>query len=146
MFDAYHQLTTEYDSDAVITLFTPLKQWEDKYRQVIQLGKKLPVLDASLKSQALSLAGCESQVWCLHEIKEGQLLFALDSDARIVRGLIVLILAAVNGKPPAEIAALDLEAYFAQLNLLEQLSASRSSGVRAIINHLQQLAADELAK
>lgn len=107
--------------------------WEDKYRQVIQWGKKLPVMPDELKTTQVLVAGCESQVWLVAEQINGRWFFCADSDARIVRGLIALVMAALDGATESEILSFDIEGYFDQLGLIEHLSASRGNGLRAIV-------------
>ena len=74
---------------------------EDKYRQLIMLGKQLPALPDELKAQAKEIAGCENRVWLGYTVAEnGKMHFFGDSEGRIVRGLLAVLLTAVEGKPP----------------------------------------------
>ena len=114
--------------------------WEDRYRNVIQLGKKLPQLDDSYKQDQLKISGCESQVWLHHQIIDDHYYFIADSDARIVRGLITLVLAAYDGKTATEINAFDIDTYFQSLGLIDHLSPSRGNGLKAIVEQIKQLA------
>lgn len=118
----------------VTTLLAAEKGWQNKYRQLILLGKKLPDLAVEAKTEANQIHGCESQAWLIHSIDaEARLWFGLDSDARIVKGLMAALLAAVNGKTRAEIAALDIDGYFAELGFMQQLSPSRGNGLQAVV-------------
>jgi cysteine desulfuration protein SufE len=92
----------------------------------------------ALKQENVTVAGCESQVWLVAEQRGEQWFFCADSDARIVRGLIALVLAAYDGKAADEIRAFDIEDYFDQLGLIEHLSASRGNGLRAIVDTIKQ--------
>ena len=114
--------------------------WQDKYRLLMQLGKLLPVLEDSFKTENARVDGCESAAWLYHCEIDGQHFYLADSEARIVKGLIVLLLAATNGKSSAEIAAFLPEQYFAELGLAGQLSPSRSNGLFALASKLQLLA------
>ncbi len=115
--------------------------WEDRYRQVIQWGKKLPIMPEELKSERVLVSGCESMVWLVGQYQEGKWYFCADSDARIVRGLIALVLAAFNGKSTQEIRAFDVETYFENIGLLAHLSPSRGNGLRAIVDQIKQIIA-----
>ena len=115
--------------------------WEDKYRFVIDLGKDLPSLSESERIDENIIRGCQSQVWLVHEIKENILHFAMDSDAHIVRGLISIVLIALNNRSANDILATDIEALFEELQLLSHLSATRGNGLRAMIQRIQQIAA-----
>ncbi|KQA27035.1 Fe-S metabolism protein SufE [Vibrio metoecus] len=111
--------------------------WEDRYRQIIQWGNLLPVMPEVLKSEQVLVSGCESEVWLVAEQQGEQWFFCADSDARIVRGLIAIVLAALNGKTSAEISAFSMDDYFAELGLLAHLSPSRGNGLQAIVATIQ---------
>jgi len=113
--------------------FAPLTQWEDKYRQLILLGKKLPALTDELKARAQEIPGCENRVWLGYSVSpQGALHFFGDSEGRIVRGLLAVLLTACEGKQPLELLAGDPLALFDELGLRSQLSASRNQGLNAL--------------
>ena len=129
------------DIQALKDTFEFFDDWEDKYRFVIDLGKDLPYLSESERIDENIIRGCQSQVWLVHEIKENTLHFAMDSDAHIVRGLISIVLIALNNRSANDILATDIEALFEELQLLSHLSATRGNGLRAMIQRIQQIAA-----
>ena len=136
-----HPFGTEITCEAIIAQMSQANGWEDRYRNVIQLGKKLPAMPEELKQDELKVSGCESQVWLTHQQQEdGSFHFAADSDARIVRGLITLVLAAYEGKNAEQILAFDIDGYFEQLNLIAHLSPSRGNGLKAIVEQIKALA------
>lgn len=114
--------------------------WEERYKYIIDLGKELPEMDASLRTDEYLVRGCQSQVWLVDEWRAGKLFFQSDSDAFIVRGLLGVVLAAFNGKTPGEILAFDIDAYFTQLDLLQHLSSTRGNGLRAMVKRIQDRA------
>ena len=121
--------------------FTPLTQWEDKYRQLILLGKQLPSLSDPLKAAAQEIAGCENRVWLGHSVlNDGTLHFFGDSEGRIVRGMLAVLLTAIEGKRPESLLAGDPLALFDELGLRAQLSASRNQGRAALSSAVQQAA------
>lgn len=131
------------DVDELKETFAFFDDWEDKYRFVIDLGKELPDLDAELKTDDNLVRGCQSQVWLTHTVDaDGTLDFALDSDAFIVRGLISVVLTALNHKTPAEVLAFDVEGLFSELELIQHLSATRGNGLRAMIQRIREVAAN----
>ncbi|MCW8331309.1 cysteine desulfurase sulfur acceptor subunit CsdE [Photobacterium sp. SDRW27] len=135
-----HPFGTEVTTKSIIAQMQAANGWEDRYRNVIQLGKKLPALPDSLKQEQLKVSGCESQVWLAHQ-QDGEIFhFAADSDARIVRGLITLVLAAYEGKTASEIRAFDIDGYFDSLGLMAHLSPSRGNGLWAIVGQIKTLA------
>jgi len=128
---------TAQDIEATMQGF---KGWEDRYRQVILWGKKLPQMPDEFKSEQVTVAGCESQVWLVSELLDGKWYFCADSDARIVRGLIALVMAAYNGKTSEEIAQFDIDSYFEKTGLIAHLSPSRGNGLRSIVEQIKTLA------
>ncbi|MGP8334672.1 cysteine desulfurase sulfur acceptor subunit CsdE [Serratia sp. CY43514] len=139
---APHPFGREVTADALIAIFSALKQWEDRYRQLIMLAKRLPPLPEALRSEEMALSGCENRVWLGHQLLEdGTLHFYGDSEGRIVRGLLAVLLTEVEGKTPQQIAALDPLALFDRLALRAQLSATRASGLAALAAAVKAIAA-----
>jgi cysteine desulfuration protein SufE len=114
--------------------------WEDRYKYIIDLGRELPEMDAAKKDDAHMVRGCQSQVWIDGEEIDGQMWFEADSDAFIVKGLLGVVLAAYNGKPPNQIHDFDVEHYFEQLGLIKHLSPTRGNGLRAMVKRIQGMA------
>ena len=121
--------------------FSLFTDWEDKYRYIIDLGKELPELHEKDKIEKNLIRGCQSQVWLTHNINpEGSIHLDIDSDAHIVRGLIAIVLAALNDKLPRQIIEFDVELLFSDLELLEHLSPTRGNGLRAMVQRVQSVA------
>lgn len=131
---------TEITSEDIVQTMQQFNGWEDRYRQVIQWGKKLPVMPEELKSEQVTVSGCESLVWLVSQQIEGIWHFCADSDARIVRGLIALVMAAFEGKTSQQIQDFDVDGYFEQLGLITHLSPSRGNGLKAIIDKVKEIA------
>lgn len=130
---AGHPFGTTVTEASLRQIFGPLTQWEDKYRQLILLGKQLPALADEFKAQAQEIAGCENRVWLGHVRKQdGSLHFFGDSEGRIVRGLLAVLLTAVEGKSVDQLKSSDPLALFDELGLRAQLSASRNQGLNAL--------------
>ncbi|MNH14293.1 Sulfur acceptor protein CsdE [compost metagenome] len=137
----YTQIGQEPDADAIRQQFAAAKGWENQYRLIIQLGKLLPALPTEWQTEEHRLKGCESQAWLKGEQSgDGRWHFACDSDARIVRGLIVIVLAALNHQRAGEIQTFDVDGYFAELGLEKHLSPSRGNGLRSIVQGIMALA------
>lgn len=130
---AGHPFGTTVTEDTLRNTFAPLTQWEDKYRQLILLGKQLPALPEALRAQAKEIAGCENRVWLGYTLHQnGTLHFFGDSEGRIVRGLLAVLLTATEGKTATELLVHSPMALFDELGLSAQLSASRSQGLHAL--------------
>ncbi len=137
----YTPIGLEPDANSIRQQFAAANGWENQYRLIIQLGKQLPALPGEWQQEEFRLKGCESQAWLKGEKSEDDRWhFACDSDARIVRGLIVIVLAALNHQPAAAIHSFDMEGYFSELGLEKHLSPSRGNGLRAIVLAIREQA------
>ncbi|MEL0167114.1 MAG: SufE family protein [Pseudomonadaceae bacterium] len=132
---------TEITSEDIVDTLSFFDSWEDRYKYIIDLGKELPELDPSQRTEENLVRGCQSQVWLVSRREGDKLYFDADSDAFIVKGLLAVVLAAYNGKRAEDIRAFDVEAYFTQLNLLKHLSVTRGNGLRAMVQRIQAAAA-----
>lgn len=108
--------------------------WQEKYRQIMLLGKQLPTLASEFQCEAAQVKGCESKAWLYHSQIDGGHYYLVDSDARVVKGLAALVIAQLQGKSSAEIAGFNAANYFEQLGLAGQLSPSRTNGLTALVN------------
>src|SRR5471030_244729 len=113
--------------------------WEQRARLLMQWGDRLPALSAVDKVDANRVHGCESQVWLVGALQAGHWWFSAASDARLIRGLVALLLARVNGLSAAELQRVDLPDWFNQLGLSRQLSPSRSNGLNAVLQRMHEL-------
>ena len=123
----------------VIEKLTSAKSWDGKYREIMLLGKQLPLFQAELKLDEALVSGCESQVWLYANWQDQQLWLALSSDSKIVRGLLAIVLAKFNGKTKDEISSVNVDQYFEKLGLSQHLSPSRSNGLHAIVEKIKSL-------
>ena len=112
--------------------------WQDKYREIMLLGKQLPSLPDELKIDSAKVSGCESNVWLYIEFDEQEqhLLVSADSDTRIVKGLIYIITSLVNGCTIEQFLRLDIQNEFDELGLTQHLSQSRGNGIRSIAKEI----------
>ena len=123
--------------------FALFDDWEDRYRYLIDLGRKLPPFPDALKTDAHKVRGCMSQVWMVPGHPEGapnRFAFAADSDAHIVKGLIAVLGTLYSGKTPAEIAAIETDAAFRGLGLDQHLSPSRRNGLVSMVEKIKTYA------
>ncbi|RON56906.1 SufE family protein [Pseudomonas frederiksbergensis] len=129
-------------ADAVTALeaFQQAGSWEQRARLLMQWGERLPALSDVDKVEANRVHGCESQVWLVGRLQDGHWQFSASSDARLIRGLVALLLARVNGLSAVELQQVDLPGWFNQLGLSRQLSPSRSNGLNAVLQRMNELA------
>jgi sulfur transfer protein SufE len=112
--------------------------WEQRARLLMQWGERLPPMSDAEKSDQQRVHGCESQVWLSAEPLDGRWQFKAYSDARLIRGLLALLLVRVEGLSAAEVEALDLPGWFTELGLARQLSPSRSNGMNAVLKRMRE--------
>ena len=129
------------EAAAALEDFQAVGSWEQRARMLMQWGERLPALADADKVDANLVQGCESLVWLVADLRDGHWQFAASSDARMIRGLVALLLARVNGLSATELQAVDLPDWFAQLGLSRQLSPSRSNGLNAVLQRMRQLSA-----
>lgn len=134
------QFGIDVSVDDIIDSLGFFDNWEERYKYIIDLGKELPEMNPSLRTDEYLVRGCQSQVWLVDEWRDGKLFFQADSDAFIVKGLLGVVLAAFNGKTPGEILAFDIDSYFTRLDLLQHLSSTRGNGLKAMVKRIQDRA------
>ncbi len=126
--------------DELIENFSLFDDWEERYRYLIDLGRALPHMDDSIKTDESLVRGCTSRVWLVPEIKDNVLSFQADSDAHIVRGLVAILRAAYHECSLSDIRAVDIEGSFQKIGLDQHLSANRRSGFFAMVERIKSFA------
>ena len=106
---------------------------EDRYRLLIDLGRQLETMPEVLKTEATKVRGCSASVWVYPTAKDGRLHFLADSNAAITKGVVALVLSAVQDMPAAEVARMDITQALAPFELRKHLSANRTQGVPNMI-------------
>lgn len=112
------------------------ENWKDKYKYIIDMGKKLPPFPEEYKTEENRIHGCQSQVWIHIEEKDGKLFMQAVSDAAIVSGLIAVLLKVYSGRTPHQIIDMPLD-FLSQTGLLQHLSPNRSTGLYHMIKRIQ---------
>lgn len=125
-------------ANQALLAFQQAPGWEQRARLLMQWGERLAPMNDAEKSDETRVHGCESQVWLSAEHRDGGWYFKAYSDARLIRGLLALLLVRVEGLPAAEVEALDLSAWFSELGLARQLSPSRSNGMNAVLKRMRE--------
>ena len=141
-------MTLDTTIEEVLEDFEYLDDWEERYQEIIDLGKKVPPLDDAYKTEAYKVRGCVSQVWLVPHVAETMpptISFDADSDAHIVRGLVAILLMVYSGKTPEQILDADIEGIFNRLDLASHLSPSRSNGFRSMVKKIRSIARGALA-
>ena len=120
--------------------FALLEDWRDKVEYIIELGRDLPPLPDALKTEASKVRGCQSQVWLVAEPEAGgRLHLRADSDAVLVKGLILLLLRLYDRRTPAEILANPPDV-LERIGLAKLLTPGRSNGLYAMVGRIRGIA------
>ncbi|QXI32822.1 MULTISPECIES: SufE family protein [Pseudomonas] len=119
--------------------FDQARGWEQRARLLMQWGDRLEPLTEAEKVEANRVHGCQSLVWLVAKQVDQVWQFKASSDARLLRGLLALLLVRVQGLPSEALARLDLRQWFTQLGLERQLSPSRSNGLHAVLQRMAEL-------
>ncbi len=114
--------------------------WDERYGLLIDLGRALAPMDASLKTAATKVPGCSASVWVYPLEDAGRLRFQADSDAAITKGIVALVVLMADGRTPAEVLATDFEAAIDRLGLRQHLSSNRTQGLPNMIARVREAA------
>jgi len=114
---------------------------DERYRLLIELGRELDEMPQALKTDATLVRGCSASVWVYPTAQDGGLHFLADSNAAITKGIVALVLSAVQDRPAADVAKMDIAAALEPFDLRNQLSSNRTQGVPNMIALVKQHAA-----
>ncbi len=114
---------------------------DERYRLLIELGRELEPMPDALKTDATLVRGCSASVWVYPTVAAGKLHFLADSNPAITKGIIALVLSAVQDQPADEVAVMDVAAALAPFDLKNQLSSNRTQGVPNMIALIRETAA-----
>jgi cysteine desulfuration protein SufE len=126
-------------ADQLVSQFQGFKSWEDRYREIIQFGKKLEPMPDQFKEEKYIIKGCQSQVWLYPKFENGKIHFSADSDSMLVKGIIALLLEVYNDRAPAEIQACSPD-FLKQIGISEHLSMNRTNGLASMVKQIQMYA------
>lgn len=119
-------------------LFSKQHNWQDRYRQLIALAKQLPDFPDIKKIESNQIYGCENRVWLTNEKQlDNTFTFQGDSEGRIVKGLLAILIIIANHKTAEQIQAIDFLAILKQLKITDELSQSRLQGIEKIIERIK---------
>ena len=122
--------------DEIIQEFSVFDDWMDRYNYLIELGNSLPAIDPIFKTDEYLISGCQSKVWLNAEYRDGIMEYTADSDAIIVKGIVALLIRALNHQKASEIMSANL--YFIEkIGLKENLSPTRSNGLVAMVKKMK---------
>lgn len=125
--------------EEIIEDFSLFDTWEEKYEYIIDLGKKLPLLEEHYKVEENRIKGCQSTVWLVADYSDGRVFFKAESDAVIVKGLVSMLIRVLSGHTPDEIINAKLD-FIREIGMMTHLAQTRSNGLLAMIKQMKNYA------
>lgn len=129
--------------EELVENFEILEDWDDRYAYLMELGRKMPLMNESDKTEENRVKGCQATVWLKETLVPGtpsRIEFLADSNSQIVKGLIAMLRLLYSGKTPQEILNIDAQNLFARLELDRHLSPTRSTGLNSMVQKIRSLA------
>ncbi|HRN71897.1 MAG TPA: SufE family protein [Ginsengibacter sp.] len=123
----------------IVEDFSLFDTWEEKYEYIIDMGKRLPVLDDQYKKEENIIKGCQSTVWLTADYRDGRIYFSADSDAVIVKGLISMLIRVLSGHTPGEILNAKID-FINEIGMMQHLAQTRSNGLLSMIKQMKNYA------
>ena len=122
--------------EQVISEFSLFDDWIDKYNYLIEMGRSIPIIDESYKTDQYVITGCQSKVWLHADYRDGKIFFSADSDAIITKGIVNLLIRVLSGHTPDEILNADMD-FIDKVGLREHLSPTRSNGLTSMVKQMK---------
>jgi len=129
-------MTIAETKDQIINEFNQFDDWMDKYNYLIEMGRSVPLIDETQKTDANLIIGCQSRVWLSSEYKDGLIYFTADSDAVITKGIAFLLIRVFSGHTPTEIVEAETN-FLDKIGLKEHLSPTRSNGLLSMVKQIK---------
>ena len=129
----------------IISEFEIFDNWMEKYEYLIELGKDLPIIDASHKNDKNLIKGCQSRVWLHAEYNEEKVAYSADSEAIITKGIIALLIRVLNHQSPKNIINAQLD-FIKKIGLTNHLSPTRANGLLEMVKQMKAYAYSLMVK
>jgi cysteine desulfuration protein SufE len=132
-------MTIKEIQNEIVDEFSMFDDWMERYEYIIELGKGLPIIEESYKTEDNIIKGCQSKVWVHAEEKDGKVVFSADSDAILTKGIIAILIRAFSNQTPAAILEANTD-FVDEIGLKEHLSATRANGLVSMIKKIKMYA------
>ena len=123
----------------IVDEFAMFDDWMDRYEYIIELGKKLPLINDEFKTDDNIIKGCQSKVWLKGTKTNDEIVFTADSDAILTKGIIAILIRTFSNQKPTAILEANLD-FIDQIGLKEHLSATRANGLVSMIKNIKMYA------
>lgn len=125
--------------DEIVDEFSMFDDWMQRYEYIIELGKNLPLIEETAKTDDNLIKGCQSKVWLQGQQKEDKIVFTADSDAILTKGIIAILIRAFSNQKSADILNADMD-FIDEIGLKEHLSPTRANGLVSMIKNIKMYA------
>lgn len=132
-------MSIDEEQNAIIEEFEGFDDWMDKYQYIIDIGNALPGLDETYKKPQYLIEGCQSRVWLHASYQNGLIMIEAESDAVIVKGIVMLLIRVLNGRTPDQILESDLF-FIDEIGLKDHLSPTRANGLVSMVRQIKNYA------
>jgi cysteine desulfuration protein SufE len=123
----------------IVDEFSMFDDWMDRYEYIIELGKKLPLIEEEFKTENNLIKGCQSKVWLQGEKNEDKIVFTADSDAILTKGIIAILIRTFSNQSAASILEANMD-FIDEIGLKEHLSPTRANGLVSMIKNIKMYA------
>ena len=132
-------MTIQQIQEEIIDEFSMFEDWEERYQYMIDLGKTLPLIDETHKTEDNIIKGCQSKVWVHANMNDDKVEFTADSDAIITKGIIAILIRVFSNQHPSAIIESNTD-FIDEIGLKEHLSPTRANGLVSMIKQLKMYA------
>jgi|SRR5699024_4918103 len=129
-------MTIETIQEELIDEFSMFDDWMQRYEYMIELGKSLPLIDETNKTNDKLIKGCQSRVWLHSELKDGKIIFTADSDAIITKGIVAILVRVFSNQTPKDILDANTD-FIDEIGLKEHLSPTRANGLVSMVKQMK---------
>lgn len=129
-------MSIQQKQDKIVRAFQALGDWPERYKYIIELGRKLDPIDEKYKVEENLVRGCQSQVWLIADMEGDRVIFKADSDAAITKGLVAMLLKFYSGEEPDTILTTNPE-FIDEIGMREHLSPTRSNGLSSMVKQMK---------
>ena len=125
--------------EEIVDEFSMFDDWMERYEYIIELGKKLPLIQEEFKTDNNLIKGCQSKVWLQGEQNNDKIVFTADSDAILTKGIIAILIRTFSNQSATDILDADMD-FIDQIGLKEHLSPTRANGLVSMIKNIKMYA------
>ena len=125
--------------EEIVDEFSMFDDWMERYEYIIELGKKLPLIQEEFKTDNNLIKGCQSKVWLQGQQNDDKIVFTADSDAILTKGIIAILIRTFSNQSATDILNADMD-FIDQIGLKEHLSPTRANGLVSMIKNIKMYA------